>query len=246
MDYLHRDYRLRHRQEDLTHFRVSVKETDLDVGLRKDRCSQELADFTEKLVKKYRGQLEEYIGRDPAFLKSLQPCELLPGAPPIAVTMAGAARAAGVGPMAAVAGAVAEAVGRELLKFSRDVIVENGGDIFLRTRINRTIGIFAGPSVLSHRVGLEIRPGDTPAGICTSSGTVGHSLSYGCADAVVILSPSAPLADAVATATGNLVRCREDLEKAVEFATSIPGISGALVILGDKLAVKGKVKLIRL
>ena len=246
MDYLHRDYRLRHRQEDLTHFRVSVKETDLDVGLRKDRCSQELVDFTEKLVKKYRGQLEDYIERDPAFLKSLQPCELLPGAPPIAVTMAGAARAAGVRPLAAVAGAVAEAVGRELLKFSRDVIVENGGDIFLRTRINRTIGIFAGPSVLSHRVGLEIRPGDTPAGICTSSGTVGHSLSYGCADAVVILSPSAPLADAVATATGNLVRCREDLEKAVEFATSIPGISGALVILGDKLAVKGKVKLIRL
>lgn len=246
MDYLEREYRHRHRQEDLRHFRVTVRETDLDIGVRKERYSGEMVALVEKLVRNYRGQLEEYINTDPGFLKSLVPHRLLPGAPPIAVTMAGAAGAAGVGPMAAVAGAISEAVGRDLLKYSRDVIVENGGDIFLRTRRKRLIGVFAGKSVLSHRVGLEINPGDTPAGICTSSGTVGHSLSFGCADAVVIISPSASLADAVATSAGNMVRSGDDLERAVEFATTVPGITGALVILGHRLAVKGKIKLVPL
>ena len=244
MEYLERDYRLLHREEDLAHFRVAVRETDLDVGIRKDRYSKEMVELAEGLVRDCRGRLEEYIARDPGFLKSLIPYTLMPGAPGIAETMAEAALAAGVGPMAAVAGAISEAIGIKLLKYSRDVIVENGGDIFIRTRRKRTIGIFAGGSPLSHRIGIEVRPEDTPAGICTSSGTVGHSLSFGCADAVVILSSSAPLADAVATAAGNIVRCRDDLEKAVDFAISIPGISGAVAILGDRLAVKGKVKLL--
>ncbi len=246
MEYLERDYRLRHRQDDLVHFRVAVRETDLDVGLRKERYNEKTVELVEKLVRKYRAQLEDYIERDPGFLKSLVPCHTLPGAPAIATAMAGAARSAGVGPMAAVAGAISEAVGRDLLRYSREVIVENGGDIFLRTRRKRLIGIFAGRSVLSYRLGLEIRPDETPAGICTSSGTVGHSLSFGCADAVVVVSPSAPLADAAATAAGNLVKSWDDLEKAVSFATSIPGVSGALAILGDRLAVKGRIRLVPL
>lgn len=244
MLYMDRDYRQIHRQEDLVHFQVAVKETDLDVGVRKDSYRDDLVSLVEELALEQRGRLEDYIACHPEFIKSLIPIDTKPGAPAIAVTMAGAARAAGVGPMAAVAGAFAEAVGRVLLKFSRDVIVENGGDIFLRTRRTRRIGIFAGSSVLSHRVGLEIRPDDTPAGICTSSGTVGHSLSLGCADAVVVISPSTPLADAVATATGNLVRSPGDLEQAVDFASSINGITGAVIILGDKIAVKGRIRII--
>ena len=244
MEYIDRDYRLRHRQEDLVHFRVAVRETDLDVGVRKERFNQGLVSLVEQLVTEYRDQLEKYINTDPAFLKSLIPHDIMTDAPAIVVGMADAARAAGVGPMAAVAGAISEAVGQKLLKHSRDVIVENGGDIYLRTRRIRNIGIFAGKSPLSHRIALEVQPHDTPVGICTSSGTVGHSLSFGCADAVVILSPSAPLADAVATATGNLVRSREDLEKAVNFALSIQGIKGAVVIKDEKLAVMGRIKLV--
>lgn len=244
MDHTLRNYRLRHRQWDLAHFSVAVRETDLDVGVRKNGFSPDIALFVEKLVMEIRGRLEDYIQKDPGFLKSLVPYDIQPYAPPIAFTMANSAKAAGVGPMAAVAGAISEAVGVKLLKHSRDVIVENGGDIYLKTRCSRNIGIFAGRSPLSHRIALEIRPDDTPMGICTSSGTVGHSLSYGYADAAVILSPSAPLADAVATATGNMVRSGDDLEKAVDFALSIPGVTGALVILGDKLAAKGKIKLV--
>ena len=246
MDSPERNYRLLHREEDLVHFRVAVKETDLDVGVRKERFSPELVKLTEKLVMVYREQLERYIQADPRFLKALMPYAIEPHAPPLAAVMAEAAAAAGVGPMAAVAGAMSEAVGRELLKHSRDVIVENGGDIFLRTRRVRRIGIFAGNSPLSYRIALEIRPEDTPAGICTSSGTVGHSLSFGCADAVIIVSPSAPLADAVATAAGNIIRSPGDLEAAVDLALSVPGISGALAIQGKHMAAKGKIKLVPL
>jgi ApbE superfamily uncharacterized protein (UPF0280 family) len=239
-----RTYRALHRQDDLVHFRVAVKETDLDIGVRRRQYSPELADWCEKLVMACRTPLEEYVKTDPDFVRSLSPYSPLPGAPAIARAMAEAGRAAGVGPMAAVAGAVAEEVGKTISRRSRDVIVENGGDIFIKSNSIRRIGIFAGQSVLSNRLALEIRPEQTPLGICTSSGTVGHSLSYGSADAVVILSPSTPLADAVATATGNMIKEYDDMEKAMHFAMSIEGILGALVIKKDKLAAKGRLKIV--
>lgn len=241
-----RAYRELHRQDDLIHFHVAVKETDLDIGVRRRQYKAELEDWCKELVIKCRAPLEEYIKQDADFIKSLEPYHPLPGAPAIARIMAEAGRTAGVGPMAAVAGAVAEEVGRAVARRSRDVIVENGGDIFIKTNTIRRIGIFAGNSVLSNRLALEVRPEQTPLGICTSSGTVGHSLSFGCADAVVILSPSAPLADAVATAAGNLVKEAGDLEKALEFATGVPGIIGALIIKDDKLALKGQIKIVPL
>lgn len=246
MEYTERSYREQFRQDDLFHFQVVVNQTDLDIGVRKDRFSPEMARWVETMVREQRELLERYIEEDHAFLHSLVPCALKPGAPQIAVDMAEASRLAGVGPMAAVAGAFAQYIGVELTKRSRDVIVENGGDIYLRSARQRRIGIFAGSSPLSDRIALLIRPEDTPLGVCTSSGTVGHSLSLGYADAVVILSPSAILADAVATAAGNLVQCKEDVQKAVEFASGIPGVTGAVAIKEDRLAASGKLKLVPL
>jgi len=240
---MERSYRQHFRQEDLIHFQVIVEQTDLDIGIRRERFSPALAEWVKQTVAQYRNQLEEYIARDPVFLHSLAPHNVLPGAPSIAIDMAEAARKAGVGPMAAVAGAFAEHIGRALAKRSKDVIVENGGDIYLRTTRQRYIGIFAGNSPLSNRIALKIQPHHTPLGICTSSGTVGHSLSFGKADAVVILSPSAILADAVATAAGNVVQTSDDLQKAVEFAAQIDNVAGALVIKDDKIALWGNIKL---
>ncbi|MCL5779721.1 MAG: UPF0280 family protein [Firmicutes bacterium] len=244
MDYTERTYRSLHRQGDLVHFQVAVRETDLDIGVRRERFSPELVRRVEELVKKERSALEEYIKRDPVFKTSLVPHATGDGAPQMAVDMAGAARLAGVGPMAAVAGAFAQWVGKALARHSRDVIVENGGDIFIKTARPRKVGIFAGPSPFTHRIALEIQPGQTPLGICTSSGTVGHSVSFGKSDAVVILSPSTPLADAVATAAGNLVQSEDDVQRAVDFAAAIPGIVGALAIKGEKLAAWGQIKLV--
>jgi hypothetical protein len=244
VQYLDRAYRELYRQDDLVHFKVALKETDLDVGVRKDQYTTELVEKTRQIIKQCRVSLENYIKEDPGFLKALTPYEPKPDAPQIVVEMAEAASLAGVGPMASVAGAIAQSVGNSLAKYSRDVIVENGGDIYLRTGRIRYIGIFAGKSTLGQKLALEIRPKQSPLGICTSSGTVGHSLSFGIADAVIILSQSAALADAVATASANLVRNKDDLSAAVDYALGIDGVDGALAIMGDILAFRGHVKLV--
>lgn len=246
MEYIERTYRELHRQQDLMHFQIVVKETDLDVAVVRERLSADLTVWAEGLVKQFRMDLEAYIEKYPAFAKSLEPLELLGNPPAMAVDMADAAKLAGTGPMAAVAGAFAQYLGKELSKRSREVIIENGGDIYMRSVKKRRIGIFAGQSPFNQRIALEIPPEQTPLGICTSSGTVGHSLSFGRADAVVVLSPSAILADAVATAAANKVIDSDSLQSAVDFAATIPGIIGALAIQHDKMAVRGQVKLVPL
>lgn len=246
MKYNERTYRELFRQDDLVHFQVVARQTDLYIGVRRERFSPELATWVEKIVWEQRAILEKYIEENPLFLHTLVPYEVKPGAPPIAVDMAGAACLAGIGPMAAVAGAFAQYIGRALARRSKDVIVENGGDIYLRSTRQRRIGIFAGKSPLSNRIALEIQPEDTPLGICTSSGSVGPSLSFGKADAVVIISPSAILADAVATAAGNMIQSKKDMQKTVAYAAGIEGVTGAVIIKDDQMAACGKLKLVPL
>ena len=233
-----RTYRHWVKDKDLIPFNIVVKETDLYI-----RASTNLKRKALKLVSKYRDTLESYIERHPTFLTSLEPVPVDDNAPRIIREMAEAAEKVGVGPMASVAGAIAEFVGKELLAFSPEVIVENGGDIYLKSLRERTIGIYAGKSPLSGKLGLEIKGQDTPLGICTSSGTVGHSLSYGEADAVIALSKSATLADAAATAIGNLTIQPSDIPRGIEFAQGIEGLKGVLIIKGDKMGLWGKVKI---
>jgi len=235
-----RTYRHWIESRDLVAFNVTVKETDLHI-----RASSNLQRKARGLVLKYRGLLEKYIGRNPGFLTSLEPVSISQDAPGIVRQMAEAAQKAGVGPMAAVAGAIAESVGNELLAFSPEIIVENGGDIYLKSSRSRVVGIYAGKSPLTGKIGLEINGRDTPLGICTSSGMVGHSLSYGKADAVVALSDSATLADAAATAIGNLISQPDDITGAIKFGESIRGLKGVVIILGDNIGVWGEVKLCR-
>lgn len=233
-----RTYRHWVEGKDLIPFNVIVKETDLYI-----RASSNLTRKARRLVLKYRSILEKYIERYPPFLTSLEPLPIPTDAPHIIRQMSEAAYEAGVGPMAAVAGAIAEFVGNELLAFSPEIIVENGGDIYLKSLTRRTVGIFAGKSPLTGKIGLEINAQDTPLGICTSSGTVGHSLSYGKADAVVALSESATLADAAATAIGNLVSQPGDITSAIEFGKSISGLKGLIIIKDANMGVWGEVKL---
>ena len=120
-----------------------------------------------------------------------------PLAPPLLRTMLSAARLAGVGPMASVAGAIAQAVGAALKPHSSSIIVENGGDCYLDMDEETTVGIYAGPrSPFSGKIGIRLTADVFPLGICTSSGTVGHSLSFGKADAVTVTARDAALADA--------------------------------------------------
>ena len=235
-----RFYRDWSKDKDLISFTVAVKESDLYV-----RATRNLHRKALKVLLKHRASLEEYIQQEPAFLTSLEPVAIGQDAPLIVRTMAEAAVKAGVGPMAAVAGAIAEHVGKELLPFSREVIVENGGDIFLRTQKTRSIGVYAGESSpFTGRLALKIEPKETPLGVCTSAGTVGHSLSFGQCDAAILLSASAALADAAATAVGNLIQSADDIPRGIDFAKGVEGIKGVIIIKDDRIGVWGDVRLV--
>lgn len=225
----------------LINFEVRVNETDLYI-----RAKKELREEARDAVLKYRLQVERYIGLFPEFRTALIPWEIDETAPKIIKDMVKAARAAKVGPMAAIAGAISECVGRELLMYTQDVILENGGDIFIRSSFELFVGIFAGRSPLSLKVRLKIKPEATPLGICTSSGTVGHSFSFGKADAVTVIAKSASLADAAATSIGNIVLTKTDINKGLCFAQTIEGISGVLIIVDDLLGSWGEVELANL
>ncbi len=238
--YEERLYRNRYSGRNLTFFDICIYETDLRIG-----ACRELSAVALDIAGKLRKQIEVYAGTFPNFLTSLDPISTSSDAPEIIRRMAEVSRKAGVGPMAAVAGAISEMTGYELLKYSDEVIVENGGDIFLSSKSVRKIGIYAGKSPLSDKLAIEIEPFKSPIGICTSSGTVGHSLSFGKADAAMIVSKDTFLADAAATAVGNKVKSAADIDGALQFAASIEGVDGALIIVGDKLGVWGDIKLKR-
>ena len=236
-----RTYRNLVRTDDLVNFEVIVKETDLFVRARKD-----LSRETRESVLKYRHQLETYISTHPEFHRSLIPLEEDPFAPEIVQDMIRTSQRASVGPMAAVAGAMAQFVSKDLLPLSEELIVENGGDLYLVISKERTIGIYAGSSPLSLKIGIRVSPEGSPLGICTSSGTVGPSLSFGKADAICMLSKSASLADAAATAVGNIVREKKDIEAGLEKAKEISGILSAVIIAGDNVGDWGDLNLVRL
>jgi len=239
--YKSQTYRQWIKDSDLVSFNVAVKQTDLYIRARRN-----LKDKARRSVLKHRASLEKYIEHHPLFLTTLEPYQAEKDAPAIVKEMARASQLAGVGPMAAVAGAIAEAVGRDLLPFSPEVIVENGGDIFLKIAQKRLVGIYAGQSPFTGKIALQIKSQETPLGICTSSATIGHSLSLGGADAAIALSPSTPLADAIATAAGNMVKDTKDISGAVDKVQKIAGLYGIVIIKDDKIGLWGKVKLVPL
>lgn len=237
--YQKRFYRSQISSPDWISFTIQVKESDLWVRARKDLSTEGY-----DRVYLYRHALETYIRQKPEFKESLQPLPLDPLAPPIVQAMLQAAQTAGVGPMASVAGAVAQYVGQDLSAHSPEVIVENGGDLFIVCHEPLTVGIYAGDSPWSNRLGIHLAPSPNPVGLCTSSATVGPSLSFGKADAVTILSPSAILSDAVASAVGNRVQTFRDIQSALDRAQQIPEVEGVLIIIGDQLGVWGKIELV--
>jgi ApbE superfamily uncharacterized protein (UPF0280 family) len=222
-------------------FRQVVKETDLFIHAEKP-----LEDITRESILKHRGYIEAYIKEHPEFATTLIPWHIIGPSPKIVREMAEAGEKAQVGPMAAVAGALAERVGRDLLSFSREIIVENGGDVFLKTDTAVTVGVFAGRSPLSMRIGLNMESSGRPVSVCTSSGTVGHSLSLGYADAVCVVSESCPLADAAATSIGNRVINKNDIPAAIDYGKTIEGVTGIVVIRDEEMGIWGNIEIIPL
>ncbi len=236
-----RTYRQLVSTEKLTTFQVVVQETDLLV-----HAETRLEAETRELVLEHRGYVETYIKANPDFMATLDPWRDESPVPNIISDMIRAGAHAGVGPMAAIAGAIAENVGLGLLDFTDQVMVENGGDVFIKTNTPVTVGIFAGPSPLSMQVGIQLGCGKKPIAVCTSSGTLGHSLSLGQADAVCVVADSCALADAAATSIGNLIQSAADINAAIAAGQRIAEIAGIVIIAGEKIGAWGELELIRL
>ncbi|MBT8358033.1 MAG: UPF0280 family protein [Desulfobacterales bacterium] len=239
--YQKRSYRDTNCVNNLTTFKVVVKETDLFV-----HAAKELKQIARELILQYRGFIESYIKKHADFEKTLQPWRSSEPVTKIISDMIKAGEIAGVGPMASVAGAIAENVGIGLLEHSTEVIVENGGDLFIKTDSPVTVGIFAGKSPLSMNIGLHLDPGGKQVAVCTSSGSVGHSFSFGTADAVCVVAKSCSLADAAATSIGNRVVKKTDIQRAINFGKTIKGVEGIALITDDKIGMWGDIKIVPL
>jgi ApbE superfamily uncharacterized protein (UPF0280 family) len=209
-------------------------------------CCEAYSVVTREIVRQ-RAILEDYIRRDIIFQHTLQPHDVPADAPEVAKRMARAAKIAGVGPMAAVAGAMAQlAVEAALEAGAEEAIVDNGGDIYLKTTGPVVIGLFPGGSLCPlgcGRIGqlaFSLQASDTPLSICSSSGKMGHSLSLGLCDLATVVAKDAALADAAARAA-NLVRTVEDVEKALDTMVAVAGVIGLLIVKDGHVGLAGRV-----
>ncbi|WP_297085510.1 UPF0280 family protein [uncultured Draconibacterium sp.] len=237
-----RTYRSQFNTERFKGFEIKHLETDLWIGVDPESYKEEMQVVALAKLQALRQTFDTYIEKEPFFKKSLKPFQPSEFAPTEAKEMALAAEQAGIGPMSAVAGLFARKIGEEICKnFSvKELLVENGGDIYLLLEKELVLSVFAGESILSERIGLVISAGEGSFGICTSAGTVGPSLSYGKADAVVVVCNDILLADALATALGNKVKTPDHVEKVIKQAENYSAIQSLLIICEDKIGIKGE------
>jgi uncharacterized protein len=237
-----RTYRNQFNTNRFTGFELNHQETDLWIGVDPESFKPEMKEVALKKIKSLREKLDSYIQSVPLFKKSLKPFQPSENAPPEAIKMAQAAEKAGIGPMSTVAGLFAREAGNEIIQnFSvEELVIENGGDIFALLKKELVLSVFAGNSPLSERIGLKITPEVSPLGICTSAGTVGPSLSFGKADAVVVVAKDVLVADAFATAFGNKVKSPDNVGKEIDRAKIHPEILSLLIICEDKIGIWGE------
>lgn len=237
MVYEPRTYRHAVAPQGLVTFEVVIRETDLQIAAQAD-----LSDLAMELVREARAQLEGYIAGHPFFAETYSPVAVENDAPELVRAMAQAGRIANVGPMAAVAGAVAEFVARGLAHRSDEVIVENGGDVYVIGTQDRTLALWSGEGIRG--VGIQIAGDALPAAVCTSSGRFGHSTSLGSADAVAVIGTDGAITDAVATALANRVHGAADIERALEAASHIHGVRGVVINAAGHVGAWGDVHLV--
>jgi hypothetical protein len=183
-----------------------------------------------------RQVLEAYIARDPFFQSTFEP--YVPDSEELIILrMTQATQKAGVGPMAAVAGAIAWAGVEAMVDAGAAFgVIDNGGDIALISDREVRVGVHAGEAVLSNRIAFVIPAQEKILGICTSSATVGPSISFGCADAVTIFSQDVALADAWATSVCNQIRPDD---QTVLDCVNPDEVSGIFAIMGETVVKWG-------
>jgi ApbE superfamily uncharacterized protein (UPF0280 family) len=193
-------------------------------------------------IKHHRQQLETYIKANPKFFYTLEPFPA-PNEPLVAKLMAEAAEKANVGPMAAVAGVLADLAVKDMLSAGCKVaVVENGGEVSAMSNTPIDVAVAAGDEPLSKRFGFRLT--EFPIGVATSSGRFSHALSFGDAEAATVFCREAGLADAAATAVGNVVKgedCQAAIQQGIDKALSIWGVEGVLILYKGFIGTVGKV-----
>ena len=241
MEYKERSYRSRFSNDERRWFCVKFLESDLWIGVDNGSYRASMEQDVYTMLVDLRRRMDAYLLMDPAYKAALTPYDAGLEAPAILKEMSRVSHRTGIGPMSAVAGAVAKHVADFM--GTKEVIVENGGDIYAKAASDMDISVFAGQSPLSEKVGLHIPAADFPLGICTSSGTVGPSLSLGRADAMMIVCKDVLLADSYATSFANRIQSANDLQPVIDRISNTPEILGALAVKDDRLAVCGEFEL---
>lgn len=241
MEYRERSYRSRFSNDERRWFCVKFLESDLWIGVNRGSYRASMEADTYAMLVDLRRQMDAYLLMDPQYKTALTPYDAGLEAPNILKEMSRVSHKTGIGPMSAVAGAVAKKVAEFL--GTQEVIVENGGDIYAQAASDMDISVFAGQSPLSEKIGLHIPAAEFPLGICTSSGTVGPSLSLGRADAVMIVCKDVLLADSYATAMANRIKTVDDLQSVIDRISALPEILGAIAVKDDRMAITGRFEL---
>ena len=202
-------------------------------------CCEQFDAVTAEIIRQ-REQLEAYVADHPDFLASLVPVDARPGAPESAHRMSHAARRIGVGPMAAVAGAMAQlATEAGVAAGAPESLTENGGDLFMALAQPAVIGLYAGDGPLGSSVAFAVEPGDTPMAICSSSSVMGRSMSLGNCDLATVVAKDGALADAAATQAANVVASTGDIQRALQQIGSVEGVLGVLLVKDDRVGLIG-------
>lgn len=239
MEYINRIYRSHFQQERWHFFGVQYKESDLYIGVEKNSWHPQMPIFANQQLQALRQEMDHWIIQHPEYAQALKPINIPQNGPLIFQEMAQVALLTGIGPMSAIAGAVAEHIGKAIKKQFNvvEILVENGGDIYADIQQELDVSVFAGRSPLSEKVGLSIPATYSSLGICTSSGTIGPSLSFGKADAVMIVCQDVKLADSYATAFANQIQTVNDIPDCIHRIQTCPQIIAAIAIKDDKMGI---------
>ncbi len=231
-------------------FKTRFSEKESDITIISDSKNAILK--AKKSFYFHRTNLEKYILKDSHFLKSFSPVKVNTRLEIVKI-MANVAYICDVGPMAAVAGALADLMLESMKSNNEDnnpefeeckiALVENGGEIAIDSEEPMSIAFYAGENELNLNIGFLVEKKDCPIGIGTSSATVGHAISLGQSDAVTIFAKNAALADAAATKIGNVVKGNDienSIKKGLDIADDIDGIRGVFISRENKVGQVGK------
>ena len=226
---------------DLFSLHLVYKQTDLVLRTEGKPDRQEV----ETYLKQAYEDIEGYIACDGNFLSSLHPCEVRETAPDIIKVMSEYASKANVGPMAGVAGAIAEYIGKRLSSRHRIILCNNGGDIYYESPEEQWIFLSAPGSPFHNKIKMCVPSAIKGKGLCTSSGASGHSVNMGRAYAVTILAGNAFSADVWATAISNQIRSHEDIDRILSLCKTQDDIEGVVILVDDYLGIWGDIGLSR-